>query len=180
MNYLKQIMWRAVYQHKPNTTSYLLEGFLPFEELGTKERKAATAQKIQDLKAQGFCFLLPVRLSFGGSELARIDFRGRGTRERFAQMKGSFTQQEESPYKRKKPFKVGTAVWTCRSSKNLFCGTLGITQREGAGPSDNGDLIYFKTADWDAVEVIIFKGLARPNEYADNAKAEAFLLGLDE
>lgn len=175
MNYLRQTMWRAEYQHKPNTTSYLLQGFMPFEELGRKERAEATAQKIKELQGQGARFLLPVRLSFGGSELARIDFKGRGVRARVAQMKGSFTQQEESPNKRYKPYKVGTSVWRCRSSRGLYCGTLGITKREGAGPSDNGDLIYFRTADWEKVEVFIFKGLARPNEYADNAQVEAFL-----
>jgi len=178
-NYLKQTMWLATYQNKPFTTSYLLEGFLPFEELDTKGRKEATAQKIKEMQQQGFCFLLPVRLSFGGSELVRVDNVGRGTRERFSYLKGSFTQIEESPNKRFRPFKVGTAIWRCADSQTLFCGTLGVTKREGAGPSDNGDLIYFKTNDWKEVIVIIFRGMARPNEYADNAEIEAFLKGLD-
>ena len=74
---------------------------------------------------------------------------------------------------------MGTAVWHCDSSSALYCGTLGITKHEGAGPPDNGDLIYFRTTDWEKVEVFILKGLARPNEYADNAQVEAFLQTLE-
>lgn len=177
--FLKKVVWKAHYCLKEGTsTSFIYATYLPIEALEDRKAKAdATASLIRQIKESGSPMLLPFRISFVKEDAAPVANTGRGTRAKVAQMKAKFTRAEESPYKIAPPFKVCTSIWQIPGTKCFFYGTLGITQKEGVRPSDNGDLVVFHTAGWKEVEVFIFKGLAKPNENASLADALAYVEG---
>ena len=177
--FLAKVLWEARYLLKEGTsTSFIYAPYLPIEALEDRKAKAAaTASLIRENKASGREMLLPFRICFVKADAAPVANTGRGARAKVAQMKAAFTSPEESPYKIAKPFKVCTSIWQVEGTKCFFYGTLGITPKEGAKPSDNGDLVIFHTAGWKEVEVYIFKGLAKPNEIACLQEAVVFLEG---
>ena len=167
-DFLKKVVWEANYFLKAGTsTSFIYSSYLPIELLEERKSKvAATADLIRKINESGSPMLLPFRISFVKADAAPVANTGRGTRAKVAQLKAHITKPEASPYKIAPPFKVCTSIWQIPGTKCSFYGTLGITLKEGMPPSDNGDLVIFRTADWKDVEVFIFKGLGKPNDDA--------------
>lgn len=176
--FLRRQMWEAHYALKQGTTAtYIFQPYLPIEALeDRKQKKEATAQMITKMQAKGQGMLLPFRICFiTGEDSAPVGKSGRGARQKVAQMKAGFTIPEESPYKLAKPYKVCTSVWQVEGHKCFFYGTIGITFAEGQKPVDNGDLVIFYTSNWKAVDVFIFRGLAKPNDSANLQDAVQFV-----
>ena len=107
--------------------------------------------------------VLPNRLSIiVGIDCTPVSRSGRGTLAKVGQMKGNFTAVEESPYKKHKPYAVNTSIWPIDGLQRYFYGTLGITGTAGNIDSDCGDLVLFRTSNWQEVSIYVFKGLAQP------------------
>lgn len=122
----------AIYQHKQNTaTSYLYVS-------GTT--------------------ILPKTLSIMEFPAEMQSF---GRRNRVRQLKGTFTNGEQSPYKQSKPYKVNTSIWKVEGFSDMYYGTLGVSGAKGRIEGNNGDLIILYTEDWELVRVFIFFGIAR-------------------
>lgn len=167
---LHNLLTEAVYSIKLGTTAVLIDNrFKDIESIESRKEKAdAIKARTKALVAQGQEVLLPIKLGYiTNEETARIAGSGRGARARCGQIKATYTNAEQSPYKIAKPFKLCTSVWQIEGYKCFYYGTIGITQQEGMPPKDNGDLVIFYTADWKEVCVFIFKGLASPNGVAD-------------
>ena len=176
--FLKKVMWEAHYTLKEGTSAtYIFLPYIPIEALQDRRQKAqVSAQMIAGMQEAGQEMLLPFRICFiTGEDSAPVSRSGRGTRQKVAQMKASFTIPEVSPYKIAKPYKVCTSVWQIEGRKCFFYGTIGITLAESQKPKDNGDLVLFYTPDWKEVDVFIFKGLNKPNDIANLQEAVAFV-----
>lgn len=75
-----------------------------------------------------------------------------------AQLKGSFTQKEESPLKQYKPYKVSTQIWAIEDFPLLIgYGSVGITGADGriTSGTDTGDLVILHAEDreWNRVRI---------------------------
>ena len=176
--FLDRIVWNGRYIKKQGTnTSYIMEEFAGLDLIqDNKAKEKAFADEIER-QQQRNKMLLPIRLCFiTGEDAAPVSYSGRGMRKRVAQMKSAFTKVEQSPYKIAKPYKCCTSIWEMDGNKRLLYGTIGITQKEGLPASDNGDLIFFYTNGWEAVDIFVFKGLARPNEIATIQEAGAYVI----
>lgn len=173
--FISKTMWKAHYTRKPAApTTFLLDLFTDIDSI--KGRKAKD-EEIVRRQAQTD-LLLPYRISLttgdGGAKVANT---GRGSRERAAKLDAHFTQPQKSPYMIAKPFNVHTSLWAVPGTKRYFFGTIGINMGEGQKVQDNGDLIFLRTADWDSVDVFIFRGLATPNGIASFDEVLEFLEG---
>ena len=139
-----------------------------FEFVNEKERKGAMKEDVARLVRSGEEWLLPHRIGIiRGGSMASVRYNGRARNLMEAQLKGQFTQVEQSPYKVNKPFEVQTGLWRYSGTQTIFYGSIGITGYSGKVDRDNGDLIIVKTADWERVEIFIFRGLAGLNKQLD-------------
>ena len=174
--YLQKMTWKAHYLLKAGTgASYYRADFVSLQEIDdAKERKLEVSRKIGQILRSGEEMLLPIRLSIVQGNSLPVNHSGRGTRNRMAQLKGAFTQPEQSPYKQYSPYHINTSVWQVEGFKCLFYGTIGISFPTGI--ADNGDLVIFKTSDWIDITIYIFKGLAKPNEEANLEDAVNYVL----
>jgi len=110
--------------------------------------------------------VLPRRLSISKeSEYTRVAKTGRNSIHKIAgQVLGKFTQKEQSPLKKFKPFECRTQIWQIEKYPSLIgYGTVGISNYYGKVDrnSDNGDLIILYSPDrhWDEIHIYYFAGM---------------------
>ena len=151
-----------------------------FELSNESARRKAMKEDISGLVKGGEEWLLPHRVGIlKGASMASVSGSGRAKKPLDAQLKGSFTKVEDSPYKLNKPYEVQTGLWRVEGERCLYYGSLGITGINGKVERDNGDLIIIRTSDWQRVEIFIFKGLAGVNKQLDYLpEVVAFVKGL--
>ena len=169
-NFIKSSMWRGCYVLSPFTSASYYATSLErnFELANESERRKAMKEDIAGLVKGGESWLLPHRIGIlQGASMASVSGSGRARNPLDAQLKGTFTRVEESPYKQNKPFEVQTGLWRVQGERCLFYGSLGITGTSGRVDRDNGDLVVVRTSDWQRVEIFIFKGLAGVNKQLD-------------
>lgn len=177
-NTLTNLLWHAKYVQKPHTTSYIHEDFFDLCYLKGNEKRDKTSQRISEVEAKGAKMLMPICLTLADDDqlsTARIARTGRGMKKRERQMKSSFTIPEASPYKIAKPYRVCSSVWRITGRSSLFYGDIAVNHRENDAPKTTHDLLVIKTDDWIVVEVMIFKGLAKPNDEANLDEVVTFI-----
>ena len=149
------------------STSYLVSDMEScFEILDKAERNKAFAEGRRTIKN----FLLPALVSVvRGESMPCVSNSGRGRLHRVAQLKGCFTKDENSPYKKHKPFKVNTSLWPIEGHPRFLYGTIGITGPSGEITEDNKDLLILETSDWKRMRFHVYPGLAVPDKFLDYA-----------
>lgn len=155
-------------------TSYLvsdIESCLEFAD--RKERNRSMKEERKRIKY----FFLPSLLSITkGESMPDVSQTGRGTLKRTAQLKGHFTNEELSPYKKHDPFKLNTSLWPIDGHPSFFYGTIGITGPSGEITEDNKDLLIVETSDWKQLKLHVFFGMAIPEKCMEYMKAAVSML----
>lgn len=134
-----------------------LEGCLSIAD--KSERDKAIKDRVAELVASGEESLLPHRLGIiRGDAMTRTQRNGWARTPQDAQLKASYTSAEVSPYKQHKPYELHTGLRKVAGEDIYYYGTIGITNQTGRIDSDNGDLVVIRTADWERLEVFVFRG----------------------
>lgn len=133
------------------------------------ERNKAVKERIISLVNGGELALLPHRITLlKGESMASVNNVGRAAASPMvAQMKGTFTSVEDSPYKAYKPYCVQTGLWKVEGYQSYFVGSLGVSGVGGRIDRDNSDLLIIHTTDWRTLEVFVFRGLAGTQKQLD-------------
>ena len=163
-------MWLGSYILSPYASasyySSMVSDVLQYED--EKERKKAMRESVRRLAESGLEHLLPYRIGImQGESMASVKASGRGAKPLKAQLKGRFTQAEDSVYKQYKPYEIQTGLWQVEGTQTFFYGTLGISDEHGRISRDNADLIIVVTSDWKRLDVYVFKGLAGLDKQLD-------------
>jgi len=130
------------------------------------ERKEGTATSYYRTSGSN---ILPIRIGISKDcELVPAQRKGRNLQLRAGQLKGAFTQLEESPLKQHKPYKISTGIYKIPEYP-LFIGygTIGISNPEGkiTRESDTEDLVVFHTLDnWKNITIYYLPKCGSPNE----------------
>lgn len=112
------------------------------------------------------CSYLPKTLTISkGDAIFTCAHKGRNLQTATkAQLKGGFTQKEESLLKQNKPYKVSTQIWELVNFPLLIgYGSIGITGTDGkiTSDSDTGNLVilYGEDKDWNRVRIYYGVGM---------------------
>lgn len=109
--------------------------------------------------------ILPNRMSISKErELSHVSRNGRNLLHSImGQMKGSFTQKEDSPLKQNKPFSIHTQLWQIPEYPLNPYGTIGISNTNGkiTRQSDFGDVVIIHPLDyhWELLEIYYFPAM---------------------
>lgn len=166
--FITKALWSAVYEaHTPNCyhNSALDQCF---SILDKSERNKMVREAIMTLADEGQYSLLPYRISIlRGQSMLDVSRTGRARELMDAQLKGTFTQIEDSPYKTYKPFEVQTGLWKVQGYQSYYYGTIGASGINGRIDRDNSDLIIIHTSDWRHLDIFVFRGLAGVQKQLD-------------
>ena len=163
-------MWQGSYVLSPYASASYYSGMVAevLQHENETERKCAMRELVRRLAESGVEHLLPYRIGImQGASMATIKSSGRGAKPLKAQLKGRFTQSEDSVYKQYKPYEIQTGLWQVEGTQTFFYGTLGISNEYGKISRDNADLIIVVTSDWKRLDVYVFKGLAGLDKQLD-------------
>lgn len=172
--YLMSSLWRGTYLRSPFTQASYYAEILErnFEIWDRATREKAMKEDVKGLAENGYNQLLPYRIGILQGESCReINKSGRGSRAMDAQLKGAFTRNEVSPYKKFPKYEVQTALWRVDGYQTMYYGSIGITGQNGKIDRDNGDLLIMRTEDFNRVEIFLFRGLAGPHKHLTNLDA---------
>jgi len=109
--------------------------------------------------------ILPNRMSISKDrELTHVSRNGQNLfHPIMGQMKGSFTQKEDSPLKQHKPFSIHTQLWQIPEFPLNPYGTIGISNIYGkiTRQSDFGDVVIIHPLDdtWELLEIFYFPAM---------------------
>lgn len=109
--------------------------------------------------------ILPKRLSISFDfDMTKVQNKGRILAEgKCGQLMGNFTQAEESPLKKNKPYTCRTEIFRCIDYPLLFgYGTIGISNEQGkvTKQSDSGDLVVIHATDnFKVIHIYFFFGM---------------------
>lgn len=144
-----------------------LEGCLSIIDKSGRDK--AIKEKVAELVASGEEFLLPHRLGIiRGAAMTPTQRNGWGKTPQDSQLKANYTSAEVSPYKQYKPYGLHTGLRKVAGEDIYYYGTIGITNQFGRINSDNGDLVVIRTADWERLEVFIFRGFVDRGRQLDS------------
>lgn len=161
--FLDNVVWFDEFFLNPETSSsfYASEVVDSLNVNGRGAQKQAISDLLEATRKAGRELLLPYRIGVIPTINApKINESGRGEVFSVGQLKGKFTEIQNSPYKVFPPFEVHTSLWRIEGKPLLYYGTIGITGSSGRIAQDNGDLLIARTADWKALNIFIFRGLA--------------------
>ena len=108
--------------------------------------------------------ILPNRICFREGEMTKVSKSGRNNMHPVkGQFLANFTQKEESPLKKFKPYKVRTQIWQKEDYPHfLGYGTIGVSTPEGT--RDTGDLLILFTPDeCKTIEIYFFAAMGTPD-----------------
>ena len=132
------------------------------------QRNKVVREMVKSLVEGGEFCLLPHRISLlRGMDMASVKNTGRALKPMDAQIKGSFTTIEDSPYKCYKPYQVQSGLWKVEGYQSYYAGSLGTSGVNGKIDQDNGDLVVVHTSNWRTLEVFVFRGLAGTQKQLD-------------
>jgi hypothetical protein len=162
-SFLDNIVWIDEFILNTETSSsfYASEVSDALNVQGRGEQKQAIKDLLRANREAGRELLLPYRIGVIPTINApKINDSGRGNVFSIGQLKGKFTEIQNSPYKVYPPYEIHTSLWKVEDKPLLYYGTIGITGSRGKIAQDNGDLLIVRTSDWKALNIFIFKGLA--------------------
>ena len=111
--------------------------------------------------------ILPNRMSISKDvELTPVAPKGRNLLHKtMGQMKGNFTQKEDSPLMQHKPFAIHTTLYQIPEYPEYPYGTIGITGSNGkiTRQTDFGDVVVVKPldSDWNWLEIFYFPSMGK-------------------
>lgn len=166
--YIAKSMFGYRYIAHTNSCYHLASVDGCFNITDKSKRDRAVKDKIKKLVEAGELSLLPHRITIlTGMAMAKVRNEGRAKTPMVAQLKGSFTAIEDSPYKCYKPYNVQTGLWKVDGYQSYFVGSLGTSGTNGRIERDNSDLLIVHTTDWRELDLYVFRGLAGTQKQLD-------------